>query len=106
MKLATTIALVVLTLNTVPMTIWMSEDCGLARLNRVHLDKITHGISVPTGGSDRFRLEGSYTDIDEDFNPAVGYVRRTGVRQFRGEARWVPYAPKIRNSTNLDGSRG
>ena len=40
--------------------------------------------------SNRFRVEGSYTDIDEDFNPAVGYVRRTGVRQFRGEARWVP----------------
>ena len=40
--------------------------------------------------SNRFRLEGSYTDIDEDFNPAVGYVRRTGIRQFRGEARWVP----------------
>ena len=40
--------------------------------------------------SNRFRLEGSYTDIDEDFNPAVGYVRRTGIRHFRGEARWVP----------------
>ena len=40
--------------------------------------------------SNRFRVEGSYTDIDEDFNPAVGYVRRTGVRHFRGEARWVP----------------
>ena len=40
--------------------------------------------------SNRFRVEGSYTDIDEDFNPAVGYVRRTGIRQFRGEARWVP----------------
>lgn len=40
--------------------------------------------------NNRFRVEGSYTDIDEDFNPAVGYVRRTGIRQFRGEARWVP----------------
>ncbi len=40
--------------------------------------------------SNRFRVEGSYTDIDADFNPAVGYVRRTGIRQFRGEARWVP----------------
>lgn len=40
--------------------------------------------------SNRFRLEGSYTDIAEDFNPAVGYVRRTGIRHFRGEARWVP----------------
>ena len=40
--------------------------------------------------SNRLRLEGSYTDIAEGFNPAVGYVRRTGIRHFRGEARWVP----------------
>ncbi|MXV85128.1 carbohydrate binding family 9 domain-containing protein [Candidatus Poribacteria bacterium] len=40
--------------------------------------------------SNRFRLEGSYTDIAEGFNPAVGYVRRTGIRHFRGEVRWVP----------------
>ena len=40
--------------------------------------------------SNRVRLEGSYTDIGENFNPAVGYVRRTGIRHFRGEARWVP----------------
>ena len=45
--------------------------------------------------SNRFRVEGSYTDIDEDFNPAVGYVRRTGVRHFRGEARWVPMPQKF-----------
>ena len=40
--------------------------------------------------SKHFRVEGAYTDIDEDFNPAVGYVRRTGIRQFRGEMRWTP----------------
>lgn len=40
--------------------------------------------------SKNFRVEGSYTDIDEDFNPAVGYVRRTGIRQLRGETRWTP----------------
>ena len=44
---------------------------------------------------DRFRLEGSYTDINEDFNPAVGYVRRTGVRQLRGEMRWTPMPQKF-----------
>ena len=43
----------------------------------------------------RFRLEGSYTDIAEDFNPDVGYVRRTGIRQFRGEMRWVPMPHKF-----------
>ena len=39
--------------------------------------------------NNRFRLEGAYTDIDDDFNPAVGYVRRTGIRNLRGEARWI-----------------
>ncbi len=43
----------------------------------------------------RFRMEGSYTDIDEDFNPAVGYVRRSGIRHFRGEMRWVPTPQKF-----------
>lgn len=42
-----------------------------------------------------FRIEGSYTDIDEDFNPAVGYVRRTGIRHLRGETRWVPMPQKF-----------
>lgn len=42
-----------------------------------------------------FRVEGSYTDIGEDFNPAVGYVRRTGIRQIRGETRWVPMPQKF-----------
>ena len=45
--------------------------------------------------SKHFRIEGSYTDIDEDFNPAVGYVRRPGIRQFRGEMRWVPMPQKF-----------
>ena len=40
--------------------------------------------------SKNFRVEGSYTDIDEDFNPSVGYVRRAGIRQLRGETRWTP----------------
>ena len=45
--------------------------------------------------NDRFRLGGSYTDIDEDFNPAVGYVRRTGIRHLRGQMRWVPMPQKF-----------
>ena len=43
--------------------------------------------------SDVFRLEGLFTDIGENFNPAVGFVRRTGSRRLRGEMR---YAPRIR----------
>ena len=37
------------------------------------------------------RVNASYTDIGEDFNPEVGYVYRTGNRWFRGEARATPY---------------
>ena len=37
------------------------------------------------------RVNASYTDIGEDFNPEVGYVYRTGSRWFRGELRGTPY---------------
>ena len=37
------------------------------------------------------RVNASYTDIGEDFNPEVGYVYRSGSRWFRGEARATPY---------------
>ncbi len=40
--------------------------------------------------NDIFRLRGSYTDIDEDFDPAVGYVQQTGMRQMRTELRFTP----------------
>ncbi len=42
-----------------------------------------------------FRANGSYTDIGEDFNPEVGYIRRTGVRQFRGDASYTPWPDKF-----------
>ena len=42
-----------------------------------------------------FRVEGSYTDIGDGFNPAVGYVRRTGIRHIRGETRWAPMPQKF-----------
>ena len=45
--------------------------------------------------NNRFRAEGSYTDIDDDFNPGVGYVRRKGIRHFRSELRWTPTPHKF-----------
>lgn len=42
-----------------------------------------------------FRLRGSYMDISEDFNPEVGYIRRTGVRYLRGEMRYTPWLRKF-----------
>lgn len=37
------------------------------------------------------RVNASYTDIGEDFNPEVGYVHRAGGRWLRGEVRATPY---------------
>ncbi|MCH8293930.1 carbohydrate binding family 9 domain-containing protein [Candidatus Poribacteria bacterium] len=42
-----------------------------------------------------FRLVGSYMEIGENFNPEVGFVRRTGIRQFRGETRFTPFINKL-----------
>ena len=42
-----------------------------------------------------FRLDASYTDIGEDFNPEVGFVRRTGIRRFRGDASYTPWPDKF-----------
>ena len=42
-----------------------------------------------------FRLNGSYTDIGEDFNPEVGFVQRTDVRRFRGDASYTPWPGKF-----------
>jgi len=38
--------------------------------------------------NDRFELAGSYTDIGELFNPAVGFVRREDIRQIRSNMRY------------------
>ncbi|RKU19543.1 hypothetical protein C6501_01295 [Candidatus Poribacteria bacterium] len=44
--------------------------------------------------NDIFRSGVSYTDIDEDFEPAAGYVRQAGIRQLRGDFRWAPRPQK------------
>ena len=42
-----------------------------------------------------FRLNGSYTDIGEDFNPEVGYIQRRDVRRFRGGGSYTPWPDKF-----------
>ena len=42
-----------------------------------------------------FRVNGSYTDIGEDFNPEVGYIQRSDVRRFRGDASYTPWPDKF-----------
>ena len=42
-----------------------------------------------------FRFNGSYTDIGEDFNPEVGYIQRSDVRRFRGDARYTPWPERF-----------
>ena len=44
-----------------------------------------------TWRNDRFRVGGSYTDIGEEFNPEVGYIRRKGMRQIRSDIRFTPW---------------
>ena len=44
--------------------------------------------------NDIFRFGGSFTDIDEDFDPAIGFVRQTGVRHARADFRWAPRPQK------------
>lgn len=45
--------------------------------------------------NDLLRLEGSYIDVDENFNPEMGYVRQEGVRRIHGEMRYVPWPRKF-----------
>ncbi len=40
--------------------------------------------------NDVFRFGASYMDIDEDFDPTVGFVRDPGVRNMRADFRWAP----------------
>lgn len=42
-----------------------------------------------------FRLDASYTDIGEDFNPEVGYIQRTDVRRFRSGGSYTPWPDKF-----------
>ena len=44
--------------------------------------------------NDTFRFGSSYTDIDDDFNPAAGYVQDTGMRKARADFRWAPRPQK------------
>ena len=45
--------------------------------------------------NENLRLVGSYIDIGENFQPAVGYVRRQDVRRVRGEVRFTPMLAKF-----------
>ena len=42
-----------------------------------------------------FRLNGSYMDIGEGFNPEVGFVQRADIRRFRGDASYTPWPGKF-----------
>ena len=42
-----------------------------------------------------FQLDGSYTDIGEDFTPEVGFVLRKGIRRLQGFAQYTPWPRKF-----------
>ena len=41
------------------------------------------------------RLESSYTDIGENFNPAVGFIQREGIRRINSQVRYSPRLGKF-----------
>lgn len=41
------------------------------------------------------RLEGSYTDIGENFNPEVGFIQREGIRRINSQVRYSPRLGKF-----------
>ena len=41
------------------------------------------------------RWEGSYTDIGENFNPEVGFIRREGIRRINSQVRYSPRLGKF-----------
>ncbi len=57
---------------------------------------------------DRFRLIGVYEDIGSNFRPEVGFVERTGIRQYFGQAaytsrpRFIPYVRAMEFETQLE----
>ena len=50
----------------------MCEGCGLGTFEPDASGRNNAWYIGSNWRSNRFRVEGSYTDIDEDFNPAVG----------------------------------
>ncbi|MFC1713962.1 DUF5916 domain-containing protein [Candidatus Poribacteria bacterium] len=45
--------------------------------------------------NDFLRLQGSYMDIDENFNPGMGYLQREGIRRIHGEMRYAPWPKRF-----------
>ena len=41
--------------------------------------------------NNHLRLVSEYTEVDEDFNPEVGFVQRTGIRRSRSAIRFTPW---------------
>ena len=58
---------------------------------------VNFGDALYFGGEWRtniFQLNGSYTDIDGEYNPEVGYVHRRGIRRVQGNVYYTPW-PRI-----------
>lgn len=48
-----------------------------------------------------WQVRASYLDIDEHFNPEMGFVTRTGIRVAEPSLHWTPYFPSSRWVRNL-----
>ncbi len=56
--------------------------------------------------SDNFRINGSFTNIDDEFNPEAGYVQQPDIRHFSGDIRWAPRPNKYGIREISSGPRG
>jgi len=52
-------------------------------------------------GSPLFQVGGSYLDIDDNFNPEMGFVTRTGIRAVDPSFHWTPFFPNSKYFRNM-----
>lgn len=67
------------------------------------------GIFSLTWSDQRFDLEATYLDIEDNFNPEVGFVPRVGIRKSRGKfaykprpGEWIPWIREFKPSMTVD----
>jgi hypothetical protein len=71
-------------------------------------DDTAFGLGVEIPSNTGFRAEAGYTRIAENFNPALGFVRRTGIedKQLEGGYIWRPVGRVVRQiNSGLNASR-
>jgi hypothetical protein len=53
----------------------------------IHGDELAYGLSVDFP-NDKWNAKASFREIQENYNPALGFVNRTGIRQYESDIRY------------------